>query len=252
MKKLIVLSIIALFVSVSLQPIIAEKIVSVEKESDYNNVDFEEVKEYLFQTIIDIANNPDVKNLFEQLKYNQKIFTSDYDYKSLFYQLFLKKPRLLLSILFTKPSITYEYLDKSYNRDIKCVNILGEKEALEMTYSVKISNPDLMDELNNIIKNDKELSNRILTLEIMNKDLKLEPPFMTHPIICAFMILMCIPIFILLLFFSIPMKIIMDNIDFIKKHPVLAVLCSFIAEGFFITLLFMAVFFSGAMVSCLY
>ncbi len=252
MKKLIVLSVIALFVSVSLQPIIAEKIVSVEKESDYNNVDFEEVKEYLFQTIIDIANNPDVKNLFEQLKYNQKIFTSDYDYKSLFYQLFLKKPRLLLSILFTKPSITYEYLDKSYNRGIKCVNILGEKEALEMTYSVKISNPDLMDELNNIIKNDKELSNRILTLEIMNKDLKLEPPFMTHPIICAFMILMCIPIFILLLFFSIPMKIIMDNIDFIKKHPVLAVLCSFIAEGFFITLLFMAVFFSGAMVSCLY
>jgi len=71
----------------------------------------------------------------------------------------------------------------------------------------------------NIIKNDKELSNRILTLEIMNNDLKLDSPFMTHPIICAFMILMCIPMFILLLFFSIPLYIFENNEDLIQKFP---------------------------------
>jgi hypothetical protein len=251
--KPLALGIVALFICVSYQPIIAEKTISVEKTSDYNNVDFEQAKEYLFQTIIDISNNPEVKAFLNQHKRDLIINNNNnYDCRNAIQIIHKQNPRLLKSIIFTKPKMTYEYLEKNFNKGLEIVDILGEEESLKIAESVKIANPELLNELNNIIKNDKELSNRILTLEIMNNDLKLEPPFMTHPIICAFMILMCIPIFILLLFFSIPMKIIMDNIDFIKKHPVLAILCSFIAEGFFITLLFMAVFYSTAMAICLY
>ena len=247
--KTLALGVVVLFIGVSYQPIIAEKTKSVEKTSDYNNIDFDEVKEYLFQTIIDISNNPDVKNLFEQLKYDHKIFTSDYDYKSVSSQLFLKKPTLLLSILFTKPEITYEYLDKNYNRGIKCVNILGEKQALEMTDSIKISNPDLIDKLNNIILSDKELIDKILTLEIMNNDLKLEPPFMTRPIMCAFSILIFIPTFILLLFFSLLLAISDKIPDFSQKFPNLYYT---IDIGFFISLLFTAVFYFMAQDLCYY
>jgi hypothetical protein len=219
--KTLAMVIVVLFISVSYQPIIAENTTSVGKESSYNNLDFEEAKEYLFHTIIDISNNPDVKELFKQLKYNQRIFTSDYDYKSVFSQLFLKKPELLLSILFTKPKMTYEYINQTYNRGIKCVNILGEKQALDMTDSIKISNPDLLNELNNIIKNDKELSNRISTLEIMNNDLELDSPFKGRPIICICLLLICIPLLILLLFSSLLMSIFEKNPDLIQRYPAL-------------------------------
>ena len=247
--KTLALGVVVLFISVSFQPIIAEKTISVEKTSDYNNVDFEQAKEYLFQTIIDISNNPDVKNLFEQLKYDHKIFTSDYDYKSVFSQLFLKKPSLLLSILFTKPSITYDYLDKSYNRGIKCVNILGEKQALEMTGSIKISNPDLMNEFNNIIKNDKELSNRILTLEVMNNNLKLDSPFLLYPILCAYGIIMFIPSFILLIFFTILSGIFLFFPNLARKFPKLS---NWSDLNFFRTFILTAIFYELINEACFY
>lgn len=247
--KILALCVVVLFVSVSFQPIIAENITLAGKESDYSNVNFEEAKTYLFQTVIEMANNPEVKELFEQLKYNYRLFTSDYDYKSVVSQIYLKKPDLLLGILFNKPSITYEYLNKIYNSGIKCVNIIGEKQALEMTDSIKISNPDLMIELNNIIKNDKELSNRISTLEIMNNNLKLDSPLMSHPIMCAVMILICIPTFILLLFFTMLLSIFMNNEDLIQIYPKLF---GWAAKNFLVMILLMAVFFETAGELCIY
>jgi len=207
--KTLALGVVVLFISIGFQPMIAQNTTSVEKETNYNNVDFEQAKEYLFQTIIDIANNSDVKELFEQ--YNHKIFTSDYDYKSVYSQLLLQTPRLLLSILFTKPSITYDYLDKSYNRGIKCVNILGEKQSLEMIDSIKISNPDLLNELNNIIKNDEELSDRISTLEIMNNNLKSNLGFWDYPIICSIVRICYLPTVIAYVFFEV-------TVDWVSEH----------------------------------
>jgi len=214
-KKGLVVAVIFLFITVGFQPIIAENITSVEKESEYNNVDFEQAKEYLFQTILDIANNPDAKNLFKQ--YNHKILTSDYDYKIAFTQIFQKKPRLLLSILFTKPTITYDYLDKSYKKGIDCVNIVGEEQTLEMIDSIKISNPDSLIQLNNIIKNDKQLSNRIFTLQTMNNNLKTHTPLVKYPIICTFLMLMFIPLFTSFLIFSLFVK------HYYQLYPVLSI-----------------------------
>ena len=82
---------VILFISVAVQPSIA----TIQPEEEENV----EPKDYLFHTIIDIVNNPDVKNLLEQ--YNHEILSSDYDYKGVFSQLLIKKPRLLFVMLFS-------------------------------------------------------------------------------------------------------------------------------------------------------
>jgi hypothetical protein len=181
-SKGLAFAVILLFISVSFQPMIAEKTQSIEKESDYNNTNFEQAKEYLFQTLIAISNNPEVKELLKQN--NQKMFTSDYDYKSAFLQIFFKKPKLLKSILFTRPEMTYEYLETNYNKGIKIVDFLGVEETSKMMESVKITNPELFNELKIIIKNNEELSNRIPVLEEMNNDLKSNMGFQNSSVIC--------------------------------------------------------------------
>jgi len=198
-KKGLVFAVILLFIAVSFQPIIADNTISVGKESDYNNVDFEHAKEYLFQTLIDISNNPEIKGLLKQS--NQRIFTSNYDYKSAFSQLFLKKPRLLLSILFTRPKMTYEYLEKNYNKGLEIIDILGIEETSNIVESVKITNPELFNELKNIIANDEELSNRISVLEEFNNNLNSNLGFQNNSIICIILNIIITP-FLLGMMFS--------------------------------------------------
>jgi len=239
-KKGLVLAIIVLFTSASFQPIIAEKnkIISVENESNYGNVDFDEAKEYLFQTIIDISNNPEVKELLKQS--NQRIFSSDYDFKDVFLQLLFKKPRLLKSILYTRPKMTIEYLDKSYNRGIEFVNIVGEEQALDILDSIKISNPDLLNEFNNIIKNNWELSYKELTLKTMNNNLKFDTPFGEYPILCAIAKLLLISLFFLFMFFEEFVH------DYSNIYPILSNLASKAGVAtlllFFLTFAFISIF----------
>jgi hypothetical protein len=144
-----------------------------------NNPPDIEPKDYLFQTIIDIANNPEVKNLLE--KYGNDLYKVDID-RSAYRKLFLRNPRLMFNMLFTKPSMSMEYLDKCYNNGVEFTNIIGEDKALDMMNSIEVTNPDLFDEFNIIIMNDGELSNRLETLKEMNKELN---PASHDEIICA-------------------------------------------------------------------
>ena len=98
------------------------------------------------------------------MEYNHNIFNFDYSGKYIFRQLLFRNPELLFTILFSKPKITTQYLDKAYNQGIELVNIIGEEKVLEMLDSIEITNTKLLDDLNNIIINDKELNNRILKL----------------------------------------------------------------------------------------
>jgi hypothetical protein len=204
--KTLALGIIVLFIGVAIQPGISTNTFQEEK----TDVD---AKDYLFQTLIAISNNPDVKDLLKQN--NQRLFTFDHNYKDIFLQLLFKKPRLLKSMLFTKPKMTYEYLDKSYNNGVELINILGEEESLKILESIKITNPDLLNELNNIIKNNKELSNRMSTLEIMNNEIKPDAPLELYPVFCFILFAILLTLIIII---EIPIYIILNTIAFIFKN----------------------------------
>ncbi len=90
-------------------------------------------------------------------------------------------------MIFTKPSITYEYLDKIYYRGIEVTNTLGKEKTLEMIESISINNPDVLDEFNKIIMSNKNLSDRIATLEVMNKKYVSDLSW-GFPIICTILV----------------------------------------------------------------
>jgi hypothetical protein len=178
---LTVVGITILFLGLAIQPSLAT--IQLKEETDFKP------KDYLFQTSIDIANNPEVKDLLEQ--YNHKIITSNYNYKGVFSKILFNNPRLFLDMLFTKPYINYDYLDKSYNRGIEIANIIGEDNFLEMIASIEVTNPELFNEFNNIIMNEKELSGRLATLKVMNKQYMSDLSW-NFPIICGILILIFI------------------------------------------------------------
>ena len=158
LRKTLVLGVIILFVGAGVQSVFAVDI--PEKEEI-------EPKDYLFETIVAISNNPDVQDLLDEYKNN---FNFDLNNQYIFRQLFFKNPDLLCSMVFTKTKTTSQYIDKTYNQGIELINIFGEEKAYEMLDSIELTNPELLDDLNNIIINDEELSNRISTLEELNNE----------------------------------------------------------------------------------
>jgi len=176
---LICIGITILFLGLAIQPSVATVQPRIEKEiqTEEKIIDIEP-KNYLFQTIIDIANNPEVKNLLEQ--HHNELFNVNID-RSVYRKLLLRNPRLFSSLLFTKPSMTHEYLDKCYNKGIEIVKILGEDKALELIESIEVSDTEVFDELNNIIFKDEKLSDKLSTLKEMNNELNSD---MGYPIIC--------------------------------------------------------------------
>jgi len=180
--KALAVAVILLFIGLAIQPSVA---VQPETEMDI------EPKDYLFQTIIDIANNPEVKNLLG--KYSNDLFKVDID-RSVYRKLFLRNQRLFRSLILTKPSLSVEYLDKCYNNGVEITDILGEDKVLEIIENVEVTDTKLFDEFKNIITKDEELSNRLETLKEMNSDLKSVSPFEDHPIICSILFLIYDPV----------------------------------------------------------
>jgi hypothetical protein len=199
--KTLVVGVIVLFIGLGVQPAIA----TVEPKTDI--IDFEP-KDYLFQTIIDISNNPDVKELLEQ--YDTNLFKVDIE-RSVYRKLLLRNPSLFFNMIFTKPSISSEYLNKCYKDGIEVTNIISEDKALEMIKNVKITDSKLFDELDNIISTDKELSERLVMLKEMNKVLD----FRDNPIICGISVLVSIGAITLFWILFCPIAIISTISEFI-------------------------------------
>jgi hypothetical protein len=170
----LVVVVIFLFVGIGIQPAIA----NVELKKDIIDV---ETKNYLFQTIIDIVNNPDVKKLFKQ--YNNDLIKVDID-RGFYFEVLFRNPRTLHSMIFSKQSLTFEYLDKCYNKGSEITKIIGEDKVIEMIESIRISKPTVFYKLSNIITRNKDLSIRISTLQALNKD----------SLICDFLMLIGYPI----------------------------------------------------------
>ena len=197
LKKGLVIGIVFLFIGVGIYPAIAVEPITptnIIQEEELEQIEETEPKEYLFQTIIDIANNPDVNELLNQIEdewKNDNCYISwNFNCKSVFQKLLLKKPNLLFSILFTEPRITHEYLESSYNRGCKVANALGEENVIEIVESVEINNPEILDELYNLIMNNEELYDKIITLGEMNEGLSINLPFSNFSIICSILLVL--------------------------------------------------------------
>ena len=157
--KTLAVAVILLFLGLDIQPSVA-----VQRETE---IDIEP-KDYLFQTIIDIANNPDVKDLYEQ--YEPDMFNIDID-RGVYRKLLLRNPRLIFNTLLSKPSVSVEYLNEFYNKGIEVIITLGEDIVFEIIENIEITDTKLLDNLNNIISKDKELSERLATLNGLNFDI---------------------------------------------------------------------------------
>ena len=170
-KKALVISIIVMFIAVGVYPAIAtyHKLspeILLEKENIFGKDT--EPKEYLFQTIIDILNNPEVKILFETTKNDGKCISFNYDVRIVFQKLLFSKPLLIFSIIFSKPSLTRSYLDTNYVRGCELTNILGKDDVNSMVESIKITDTEFFNNLNNIIFDNEDLYDKISLLAEIN------------------------------------------------------------------------------------
>jgi hypothetical protein len=166
-SKALVLGVICLFIGVGFQSAFA-----VEPKLSTNNIQFEEdiePKDYLFETIIEISNNPEVKELFEEYKHN--IFDLIYSNNDIDKQILLNNPKLFLTLLFTKPQINSEYLNFAYDKGSDILNIIGDDEALEMIKSIDDSDFEILKNFNHIITSNEDLSNRVTLLSELNENL---------------------------------------------------------------------------------
>jgi len=201
-------AVILLFFGVAVQPSIA--IVQLEEEVNANT------KDYLFQTLIDISNHPDVKKFLEQYendwKNNNGFVNFDFD-RTISRKILFRNPRLFRSLIFTKPSMSYEYLDSVYRKGIKITNILGEEKVLEILASIEVTNPEFFEKLNSIIMNDEELYDNIAKLEKMNHECVSDFTW-GFPIICAILLLITITSYI-------RAEIFMTVYDFVEYYPFL-------------------------------
>jgi len=210
-RKGFVFVIIFLFIGVSVYPAIAQKpikSINIIREKEIPQIEEIDQKEYLFQTIFDIAKNPDVKDLLEN---NYDLFTYNLDYKSAFRQIFFKNPLLFLPMLFSRPKLTDDYLDSIYKTGLFMINSLGEDKAIEIRDSILQSNSELFDEVHKIIIKDEYLSDRISTLAEMNIEINSSNPIVWNIIICLFLIALLIPSYWAGIFFYILAEIYKDD-----------------------------------------
>jgi len=188
-NKCLIIGISIIIVSVVVHPSIA----NVQPKEEINT----EPKDYLIQTLLDIINDADVREIFEQS--HTKLIDSNF--RVIFQKLIHMCPRVLISTLFTKPKLTKAYLDFIYNNGCEIVKIVGEKDILKVTESINFESSETIIKIKNKIDENPELNTRISTLKEMNKNTKLDLPFQKHPIICAILTIIFTPLIITSEFF---------------------------------------------------
>ena len=162
-KKILIGSIlaVALLILVSFSNVVGYNTVKTSQEelieSKYS---FDECKEYLFQTIIEISDNPEI----------QDIVKSNY-----------KPQRTILPFRSNNVDLKVEHLELLYELGLKIIDRLGEERVEDLMENIEI--PDNAYEIESIIMGNDELRERIYTLNTMN--VKSETVDWEYPIICG-------------------------------------------------------------------
>lgn len=170
-KKAVVISVIIMFLGICVYPVIASHPKQSPKIISNDEINYgidTEPKEYLFQTIIDITNNPEVNLLFETTKNDGECIHYNFDIRSVFQKILFNKPLLIFSMIFSKPSITHTYLETNYYRGCEINNILGEENSNKIVDSIEITNTEFFKNLNDIIMDNEELYDKIISLATIN------------------------------------------------------------------------------------
>jgi len=171
-------------------------------------------KDYLFQTIIDIANNEDFKNLINQEKNDGLYIDFDYNYINVCRNILIKNPRLLSSLFLTKSPLTYDKLDLAYEKSSELINTIGEEKALDLVESITITNQKISKGLSEIFEKNEDIKNRIEEIKIMNKEINPTSPFEGNPIICGILLMLTFT-------YAIPMVSICVIILTLSTRPIL-------------------------------
>lgn len=172
--KPIVIGVTLLMIGLVIQPAVSTNEIKTQEV---------EPKEYVFESIIDIAKNPDVKNFLNNIDPDD--INLDINIKGVFFKLLLKNPSIITSMLFTKPALSNKYLTSSYDLGIKISKIIGEEKSLNIVKTLMNKNPEVINDLSIIFNNNQEISQRISILGIMNNEVNPDEPFADTPVICA-------------------------------------------------------------------
>jgi hypothetical protein len=197
-KKGIAVAVVILFIGLAFAPSINANInktlVDLTQNKETPKVEDMVPKEHLFETIIEIANNPDIKKL--SVQYTKNLFTIYFDKKVELKQLFFKNFRILFQLLFAKPSLTYDYLESIYDNGTKLASLFSQDDVVKMMESLSITNLEVLDKSIYIIKNNEPLSKKILTLKELNKDIKPDQRPWNFTIICTILAIITLPLYI--------------------------------------------------------
>ncbi|KYK19933.1 hypothetical protein AYK24_04820 [Thermoplasmatales archaeon SG8-52-4] len=172
--KPLAVGLILLFIGLAFQPAVST-----------NELIKDEIKpnKYLFDTVIEIINNPKIKNLFSQI--NQKEIIYSNNFKASLIKTLIKKPVLLASMIFNRPMITNNYLISTYYKGINTINVLGEDKSNEIINLLKSQKSNVINDLTNIISENEELNEKILKLQNINREITPDGSFASNPIICT-------------------------------------------------------------------
>ena len=187
-KKSITFSIILLFIGVSVSSAI--NIQNVSTKEEYTEKD---VRELLFETIVDVVNNPEVKQLVKDNEYQIRI--KDGNYQNIIKKILFRNPGLLSSMFILRQVITINSLNKLYVIGLNLNKVLGEDELLQLKNSIEVTSQCDCGEIENIELHHKfaQFNNNKLCnyLGRMIVDLEL---FIILPYIIVFAIFFDIPI----------------------------------------------------------
>ena len=165
-NKTIIISIIAvsLLTLVSFSNVVGYNTVKTSHEelieSKYS---FDECKDYLFQTIVEISENPEIKDIIK----------SNY-----------KPQRTILPFRRNNADLKVEHLELLYKIGLKIMDRLGEEQVKDLMENLESEKPEFADDLESVVMGNDELRERIYTLNKMNSGELYTTDFEDTPIIC--------------------------------------------------------------------